>query len=110
DGAIEMEQGLLTVDMSGKASNGIRRTFTLQPTPAQWDVLLASNLRTIWAVDLPAGRHQLRVAARDATAGRGGSVYLDVVVPKAPRWPAGALVASRFLSMMPTPFIDPRLE
>lgn len=110
EGTIEMEQGLLTVDTSGKASNGIRRTFTLQPTPGQWDVLLASNLRTIWAVDLPAGRHQLRVAARDATAGRGGSVYLDVVVPKAPRWPAGALVASRFLSMMPTPFIDPRLE
>ena len=109
DGIIELEQGLLTVDESGKAANGTRRVLTLRPTDTQWAVLAASSLRSVWAVDLPPGRHQLRVAALQAGSGRAGSVYLDVVVPKDPKWPTGLLVSSRFLSMVPTPFIDPRL-
>ncbi len=109
DGILELEQGLLTVNESGKAANGTRRLLTLRPTDAQWAVLAASSLRSVWAVDLPPGRHQLRVAALQSGSGRGGSVYLDIIVPKEPHWPAGLLVASRFLSMMPTPFIDPRL-
>jgi VWFA-related protein len=110
DGVLEVEQGLLTVNEFGKAANGTRRVLTLKPTPTQWSVLQASSLRTIWAVDLPPGRHQLRVGAVHAGSGRGGSVYLDVTVPKEPQWPVGVLVASRFLSVMPTPFIDPSLS
>ncbi|BCS35326.1 hypothetical protein TBR22_A45530 [Luteitalea sp. TBR-22] len=110
DGVLDLEQGLLTVNESGKAANGTRRVLTLKPTPTQWSVLAASSLRTIWALDLPPGRHQLRVGAVHAGTGRGGAVYLDVTVPKEPQWPTGVLVASRFLAMMPTPFIDPRLS
>ncbi len=110
DGVLELEQGLLTVNESGKAANGTRRVLTLQPTESQWAVLAASSLRTVWAVDLPPGRHQLRVGAVHPDSGQGGSVYLDVVVPKERQWPSGVLVASRFLAMMPTPFIDPRLS
>jgi hypothetical protein len=110
DGILELEQGLLTVNESGKAANGTRHLLTLRPTDAQWTVLAASSLRSVWAVDLPPGRHQLRVAAFQSGSSRGGSVYLDIVVPKDPQWPTGLLVASRFLSVVPTPFVDPRLS
>jgi hypothetical protein len=75
----------------------------------QWEVLSATGLRSIWAIDLPVGRDQVRVASIDLTTGHGGSVYLDVDIPAATRLPPGMLVASRFLSVMPTVFADERL-
>jgi hypothetical protein len=106
--ALKVEQGLLTLDARGKASNGTRRIFDMSLSPAQWEVLIATGLRSVWSVDLAAGRHQLRVASMDVGTGRGGSVYLDVEVPEKTSAPA-ILVASRFLSVMPTPFSDQRL-
>lgn len=109
DGVLRVEQGLLTVNGTGKADNGMRRTFELTLTPVQQQVLAGTGLRSVWAVDLPNGTHQLRVASVDTTTGRGGSVYLDVHVSDEAAQPPGALVASRFLSMMPTAFADTRL-
>jgi hypothetical protein len=63
----------------------------------------------VWAIDVPSGRHQLRVASIDAATSRGGSVYLDVNIPEGTALPPAALVASRFLSRMPTVFADKRL-
>jgi VWFA-related protein len=109
DGALRVEQGLLTVNGTGKADNGMRRTFDLTLTPVQQQVLAGTGLRSVWAVDLPNGTHQLRVASVDTMTGRGGSVYLDVHVSDDVAQAPGALVASRFLSMMPTAFADTRL-
>jgi VWFA-related protein len=106
--ALKIEQGLLTLDARGKASNGTRRIFDMSLSPAQWEVLTATGLRSVWSVDLPAGPHQLRVASIDLGTARGGSVYLDVDVPERSS-PPTMLVASRFLSVMPTPFSDQRL-
>jgi VWFA-related protein len=106
---LRVEQGLLTVNATGKAANGTRRVFDVSLSPAQWEILSATGLRTVWAIDLPAGRHHLRVASIDVETGRGGSVYLDVEVPRGPGLPAGMLVASQVLSAMPTVFTDPRL-
>jgi VWFA-related protein len=107
--AIAVEQGLLTVDQSGKASNGTRRNFGITLSPTQWEVLGASGLRSVWAVELSPGVHQLRVAALDTETGRGGSVYLEVEIPRDAPAP-GTLIASRFLSLMPTPFVDKSLN
>jgi len=107
--AIQVEQGLLTVDDGGKAANGMRRSFDVALTPVQREVLAGTGLRSVWAVDLPKGVHQLRVASVDTATGRGGSVYLDVDVSDETALPTGALVASRFLSMMPTVYADERL-
>ncbi len=106
---LRVEQGLLTVNATGKAANGTRRVFDVSLSPAQWEILSATGLRSVWAIDLPAGRHHLRVASIDVETGRGGSVYLDVEVPRGPGLPAGMLVASQVLSAMPTVFTDPRL-
>ena len=107
--ALQVEQGLLTLNAAGKAANGTRRIFDLTLSPAQWQVLTATGLRSVWAIDLPRGHHQLRVASVDSGTGRGGSVYLEVDVPDGPALPPSALVSSRFLSMMPTVFSDGRL-
>ena len=107
--ALRVEQGLLTVNGTGKSDNGMRRTFDVALTPVQREVLAGTGLRSVWSVDLAKGQHQLRVATTDTATGRGGSVYLDVDVSD-DVLPAGILVASRFLSMMPTVFTDPRLE
>ena len=74
---------MLTVNGAGKASNGTRRTFNMTLSPVQWEVLTATGLRSVWAIDLPKGRHQLRVASIHPATGRGGSVYLDVDVSEA---------------------------
>jgi hypothetical protein len=100
---------LLTVNATGKAANGTRRIFTVSLSPVQWEVLTAMGLRSVWAIDVPAGRHQLRVASIDGATRRGGSVYLDLDVAKGTRVPSGMLLASRYLSGMPTAFADNRL-
>jgi VWFA-related protein len=106
---VRVEQGLLTVDAKGKAANGMRRTFDVSLSPVQWEVLAATGLRSVWALNLPAGRHQVRVATIDGATGLGGSVYVDVDVPSGTRLPPGMLLASRLLSAMPTVFADERL-
>ena len=69
----------------------------------------ATALRTVWVVDLPKGRHQLRVASVHAATGRGGAVYLDVDVSDESSVSRGVFIASRLLSHMPTVFSDERL-
>jgi VWFA-related protein len=107
---LRLEQGLLTINPAGKASNGTRRIFDVSLSAVQREVLAATALRSVWAIDLTPGRHQLRVGSIDVATGRGGSVYLDVDVPRddAGMRP-GVLVASRILSMMPTVFADQRV-
>ena len=106
---LRLEQGLLTVSADGKVGNGTRRTFDIKMSPMQWEILTATGLRTVSAVDLPKGRHQLRVGSVHTATGRGGAVYLDVDVSGDKALPPGALIASRVLSRMPTPFSDDRL-
>lgn len=108
-GALRIEQGLLTVNGTGKADNGMRRTFEVALSPVQREVLAGTSLRSVWAVDLAKGQHQLRVATIDTATGRGGSVYLDVDV-SGDILPPGMLVASRFLAIMPTVFTDERVN
>jgi VWFA-related protein len=109
-GTWQLEQGLLTVNSGGKASNGTRRTFNVTLSPVQWQILTATGLRSVWGIDLPKGRHQVRVASIHPATGRAGSVYLDVDVSEDSALPPGALIASRVLSRMPTVFADQRLS
>jgi hypothetical protein len=109
DRRLQIEQGLLTLNAAGKAANGTRRIFDVSLSTAQRQVLAATGLRSVWAIDLPAGRHQVRVASIDGATRRGGAVYVDVELPAGAALPPAALVASRFLSAMPTVFSDQRL-
>jgi VWFA-related protein len=102
---ILMEQAVFSLDEKGKATNGTRKRIQITMTPHQVDRLEATALRTIWAVELTPGEHQIRFAATDDLSGRGGSIFVDVDVPKGLK-PHGVLVASLALSAMPTAFVD----
>lgn len=110
EGALLIEQGLVTVNATGRAANGVRRSIDAKLTPLQWEVLADTGLRSVWAIELPRGRHQLRVASIETGTGRGGSVYLDVEIPNDTTSMQGMLVASQFLAVMPTVFVDERLR
>lgn len=105
EGKVALDQAIFSLDSRGKTANASRRHAKLTFTPAQLDLLDATALRTVWAVELTPGEHQLRLAAVDEVSGRGGSVFVDVSIPKgAP--PPGVIVASQALSTMPTAFVD----
>jgi VWFA-related protein len=105
DGKVALDQAIFSLDSRGKTANASRRHAKLTFTPAQLDVLDATALRTVWAVELTPGEHQLRLAAVDEVSGRGGSVFVDVAIPKG-RLPRTVIVASQALSAMPTAFVD----
>jgi hypothetical protein len=60
---------------------GDRSTLTLALKPDSVPRLRAGGFRVLNAIDLPYGRYQLRVAAREANTKRAGSVVYDLDVP-----------------------------
>lgn len=71
------------------------------------------GFRTLSQLDLPPGRYQVRVAAREQGADRGGSVVHDVVVPDytaAPLAMSDLVLASRGAAQTVTTKPDPQLR
>ena len=66
---------------AGKSFPGDRATLTLALKPDSVQRLRAGGFRILNAIDLPPGRYQLRVAAREANTKRAGSVTYDLDVP-----------------------------
>ncbi len=109
EGMFRLEQGLLTMPSGGRATNGARKVLGFRMPAGRERVIADGAVRSIWAVDLPSGRHQIRVATVDMATGRGGAVYLDVDVPGRDQLPPDVLIASRILGIMPTLFSDDRV-
>jgi VWFA-related protein len=77
----EIEVSLLAIDQEGRVRDGGRmlaRPRLLAPTRER---VLSLGLRFVRRLDLPPGRYQLRVAAREAEQGKRGSVFYDLEVP-----------------------------
>ena len=72
---------LLAVDAKGKLFPGDRNTLNLTLKPDTVARVRAGGFRVISSLDLPPGRYQLRVAAREANTRRAGSVLYDLEVP-----------------------------
>jgi hypothetical protein len=77
----DMELALLAVDAKGKSFSGDRNTLGLNMKPETAQRMKALGLRVISSIDLPPGRYQLRVAAREANSKKAGSVAYDLEVP-----------------------------
>jgi hypothetical protein len=73
-----------TVAYDDKGRRGPERTteVRLRLTADERDRLARTGVRWVSALDLPRGRHDLRVAARAVTTNRHGSVFADVDVPR----------------------------
>jgi VWFA-related protein len=103
--SVDMEQAVFTLDDRGRVSNTSRRRLSIDAGADQMAVLRDTALRTVFAIELPPGDHQVRLGVLDEVTRRGGSLYLDVRVEKA-QPPRGIAVASHALSMVPTAFVD----
>jgi hypothetical protein len=80
-----IELALLTVNDSGKASNGTSADLDLRLTPEDLARVRSTGVRWLSALELPPGRHQLRVAGRAERTGLSGMITHDFVVPEGRR-------------------------
>ncbi len=77
----DLEVVVTATNYSGKSFPGDRATLTLALKPDSVQRLRAGGFRILSQLDLPPGRYQLRVAAREANTKRAGSVVYDLDVP-----------------------------
>jgi VWFA-related protein len=77
----DVELALMAVDAKGKVFPGDRTTFNLALKPDTVPRVRAAGLRIVSAIDLPPGRYQLRVGAREANGRQSGSILYDLEVP-----------------------------
>lgn len=101
----ELELAWLAIDAKGKSFAGDRNTLTLTLKPDTVPRLRAAGFRVISSLDLPPGRYQLRIAAREANTRRSGSLLYDVEVPdfaKEPLSMSGLALTSMTTGLAPT--------
>jgi VWFA-related protein len=77
----DLEVTWLAADAKGKLFHGDRNTVNLTLKPDTMARVRAGGFRVISAMDLPPGRYQLRVAAREGNTRRAGMVLYDLEVP-----------------------------
>jgi VWFA-related protein len=76
-----IDLALLTVDDRGRASNGTSIGVDLRLTPEDLARVRSTGVRWLSALELPPGRHQLRVAGRAGRTAISGMITHDIVVP-----------------------------
>lgn len=76
-----IELALLTVNESGRAANGTSIAIDLRLTPEDLARVKGTGVRWLSELELPPGRHQLRVAGRAERTGISGMLTQDIVVP-----------------------------
>jgi VWFA-related protein len=101
----DLEIVFLAVDAKGKSFPGERNTLNLQLKPETVPRVRNAGFRVISSLDLPPGRYQLRVAAREANSRRAGLVLYDIEVPdfaKEPLSISSIALTSMASSLVPT--------
>jgi VWFA-related protein len=101
----ELEIAFVAADQKGKLFTGDRNTIQLNFKPDTLARVRAGGFRVISSIDLPPGRYQLRVGAREANSRRSGSVLYDIEVPNFAKEPlslSGIALSSMSSSMAPT--------
>jgi len=108
-----IEVSLIAVDHDGKIRGGDQQRLSMTLKPETRSIVQQGGFRMVSRLNLPPGRYQFRVAARDGNLARIGSVYCDLVVAdfwKAPLSMSGLVLASRRSSGIPTPRTDEELS
>jgi VWFA-related protein len=108
--ADDIEVAVVAVDQTGKIRDGGRDMAELRLRPQTRAQIAQHGVRLTRRLDVPPGRYQLRVGARDTGSGLVGAVTLDLDVPdfsKGDLAMSGVLVTSASASRMPTANPDP---
>jgi VWFA-related protein len=93
----DLELSVIAIDASGKIKDGDRSVVNMGLKPETRARVAETGIRMQTRLDLPPGRYQLRVAARESGAGHIGSVNYDLEVPdfsKEPLTMSGIVIAS----------------
>jgi VWFA-related protein len=92
------------VDATGRVAGGNTERITLAVKPDTYQRIMQSGFRVQSRLELPPGRYQLRVAARES-GGRVGTVHYDLEVPDFAKHAfgmSGLVMASRAGGEVPT--------
>jgi VWFA-related protein len=76
-----VEVSLIAVDRDAKIKDGGHDVVQLKLRPQTWQTVTRSGVRISRRLEIPPGRYQLRVGARDTVGGAVGSVLYDLEVP-----------------------------
>ena len=108
----KVELSLYSVDTLGKPLAGIHRNLNLNLTPETYERVRVGGLRLNPRIDLPSGRYQIRVGARESGAGEVGSAFYDLIIPDFEReglMMSGLLLTSASSRAMPNVEADPKV-
>ena len=110
--ANKLEVTMFAADSEGKVRDGSRDEFDLGLRPQTYEIVRQNGFRIIRRLQVPPGRYQVRIGAREA-GGRVGTVMLDVDAPdfgKPPLAMSGIAIASSFANRLPTTSPDPSVN
>jgi hypothetical protein len=109
-----MDLSFIAVDAKGKVRNGGGNVVPWSGIrPETKPIIERTGIRLLNRIDLPPGRYQLRVAAREAGGGALGSVLYDLDVPdfyKSSFSMSGLAITSMAASTLPTVKSDDQLK
>jgi hypothetical protein len=111
--ATNLELSLIAVDRTGKVVAMDRNAIELKLKPDTYRMVAANGFRLLSRFEVPTGRYQLRVAARESNAGVSGSVHTDLEVPDFAADPltmSGIVVTSTSAGRVPTARPDALLK
>jgi hypothetical protein len=77
----KVELSVVAIDGRGEAKAGVRRDFQLSLPPRGYRLMMQAGLRVMTVMEIPSGKYQLRIAAWEEGAGKGGSLFYDVEIP-----------------------------
>ena len=110
----ELEVSLFASDsVSGKVKDGGRDVVGLKLRPQTRQALVNGSFRIIRRLQVPPGRYQLRIGAREKNGGLTGTVISDLDAPdfsKAPLAMSGIALTSIAASHVPTASPDPKVN
>jgi VWFA-related protein len=106
----DLEIHLLAIDAGGKVQGGGRDVAPLRLREANYAAVMKNGLRITRRLQLPPGRYQIHVGARETGGGKLGTIRQDVDVPdfsKAPLLMSGLTLTSESAARMLTANPDP---
>ena len=111
--ANDLEVALYAADVnSGKIRDGARDVLSLTLRPQTLEIVRASAFRVVRRIQVPPGKYQLRIGARES-GGKLGSIIYDLDAPnfsKGPLTMSGIAISSGSGSRMPTASPDPSVN
>jgi VWFA-related protein len=108
--ANDIEVAIVATDDAGKVQEGVKDSAKLQLKPETHDSIVKTGIRMTRRLELPPGRYQLKIGARESVGGLVGSVIYDLDVPdftKGDVAMGGLLLTAASASRMPTANPDP---